>query len=218
MFWRKSLVLARRAFLFSLRRRCTKSLPSEVSLSMFTSSYSVLFLILLGVFVRFMVVFVQLPTELSSFTGRTPESLPKSPSDHMVPTLVVALPLLLLSYTYFNYNFTVLFCPYHLILVPTHSLLPYFKIWNGRPKMLYTQTSLSLVYNLERVSKSPQCYSATYQTGIVAWLRLEPNSYSTKLYSLHRRCSFGPVAVALGQLSESFVLSAALLLLGVVCV
>ena len=94
--------LARRAFLFSLRRRCTKSLPSEVSLSMFTSSSSVLFLILLGVFVRFMVVFVQLPTELSPLTGRTPESLPKSPSDHMVPTLVVALPLLLLSYTYFN--------------------------------------------------------------------------------------------------------------------
>ncbi len=84
--------------------------------------------------------------------------------------------------------------------------------------MLYTQTSLSLVYNLERVSKSLQCYSATYQFGIVAWLRLEPNSYSTKLYSLHRRCSFGPVAVALGQLSESFVLSAAFLLLGVVCV
>ena len=83
--------------------------------------------------------------------------------------------------------------------------------------MLYTQTSLSLVYNLERVSKSLQCYSATYQFGIVAWLRLEPNSYSTKLYSLHRRCSFGPVAVALGQLSESFVLSAAFLLLGVVC-
>ena len=83
--------------------------------------------------------------------------------------------------------------------------------------MLYTQTSLSLVYNLERVSKSLQCYSATYQFGIVAWLRLEPNSYSTKLYSLHRRCSFGPVAVALGQLSVSFVLSAAFLLLGVVC-
>ena len=73
--------------------------------------------------------------------------------------------------------------------------------------MLYTQTSLSLVYNLERVSKSLHCYCATYQFGIVAWLRLEPNSYSTKLYSLHRRCSFGPVAVALGQLSESFVLS-----------
>ena len=84
--------------------------------------------------------------------------------------------------------------------------------------MLYTQTSLSLVYNLERVSKSLQCYSATYQFGIVAWLRLEPNSYSTKLYSLHHRCSFGPVVVALGQLSESFVLSAAFLLLGVVCV
>ena len=74
---------------------------------MFTSSSSVLFLILLGVFVIFMVVLVQLPTELSSFTGRTPESLPKSPSDHMVPTLVVALPLLLLSYTYFNYSFTI---------------------------------------------------------------------------------------------------------------
>ena len=73
--------------------------------------------------------------------------------------------------------------------------------------MLYTQTSLSLVYNLERVSKNLHCYSATYQFGIVAWLRLEPNSYSTKLYSLHRRCSFGPVAVALGQLSQSFVLS-----------
>ena len=55
--------------------------------------------------------------------------------------------------------------------------------------MLYTQTSLSLVYNLERVSKSLHCYCATYQFGIVAWLRLEPNSYSTKLYSLHRRCS-----------------------------
>ena len=84
--------------------------------------------------------------------------------------------------------------------------------------MLYTQTSLSLVYNLERVSKSLHCYFATYQFGIVAWLRLEPKNYSTKLYSLHRRCSFRPVAVALGQLSESFVLSAALLLLGVVCV
>ena len=84
--------------------------------------------------------------------------------------------------------------------------------------MVSTQASLSLVYNLERVSKSLHCYSATYQFGIVAWLRLEPNSYSTKLYSLHRRCSFGPVAVALGQLSESFVLSAAFLLVGVVCV
>ena len=84
--------------------------------------------------------------------------------------------------------------------------------------MLYTQTSLSLVYNLERVSKSLHCYFATYQFGIVAWLRLEPKNYSTKPYSLHRRCSFGPVAVALGQLSESFVLSAAFLLLGVVCV
>ena len=102
-----SLALARRAFLLSLRRRCKKSLPSEVSVSMFTSSSSVLFLILFGVLVRFMVVFVQFPTELSSFTGRTPESLPKSPSDHTVLTLVVALPLLLLSYTYFNYNFTV---------------------------------------------------------------------------------------------------------------
>ena len=84
--------------------------------------------------------------------------------------------------------------------------------------MLYTQTSLSLVYNLERVSKSLHCYFATYQFGIVAWLRLEPKNYSTKLYSLHRRCSFGPVAVALGQFSESFVLSAVFLLLGVVCV
>ena len=140
---------------------------------------------------------------MSSFTGRTPESLPKSPSDHMVPTLVVALPLLLLSYTYFNYSF----CFVPITLISTHSLLPGFKIWNGRPKVLYTQTSLSLVYNLERVSKSLHCYSATYQFGIVAWLRLEPNSYSTKLYSLHRRCSFGPVAVALGQLSESFLLS-----------
>ena len=37
-----SLALARGAFLFSLRRRCKKSLPSEVSLSMFTSSSSVL--------------------------------------------------------------------------------------------------------------------------------------------------------------------------------
>ena len=45
-----SLALARRAFLFSLLRRCTKSLPSEVSLSMFTSSSSVLFLILFWCF------------------------------------------------------------------------------------------------------------------------------------------------------------------------
>ena len=122
----KSLALARRAFLFSLRRRCTKSLPSEVSLSMFTSSSSVPFLILFGVFVRFMVVFVQLPaTELSSFIGRTLESLPKSPSDHMVPTLVVALPLLLLSYTYFNYNFTVFFCPYQSLLTPYFHVLKF---------------------------------------------------------------------------------------------
>ena len=42
--------------------------------------------------------------------------------------------------------------------------------------MLYTQTSLSLVYNLERVSKSLHCYSATYQFGIVACLRLEPKT------------------------------------------
>ena len=103
----QSLALARRAFSFSLRRRCKKTLPSEVSLSMFTSSSSVLFLILFGVLVRFMVVFVQFPTKLSSFTGRTPESLHKSPSDHMVSTLVVALSLLLLSYPYSNYNFTV---------------------------------------------------------------------------------------------------------------
>ena len=79
---------------------------------MFTSSSSVLFLILFGVLERSIVVFVQFPTKLSAFTGRTPESLHKSPSDHMVPTLVMALPLLLLSYTYFNYtyfnyNFTV---------------------------------------------------------------------------------------------------------------
>ena len=47
-----SLALARRAFLFSLRRRCKKSLPSEVSISTFTSSSSVLFLILFGVLVR----------------------------------------------------------------------------------------------------------------------------------------------------------------------
>ena len=67
-FLELSLALARGAFLLSLRRRCKKSLPSEVSLSTFTSSSSVLFLILFGVFVRFMVVFVQLPTELSSFT------------------------------------------------------------------------------------------------------------------------------------------------------
>ena len=100
-------------FLFSLRRCWTKSLPSEVSPSMFTSSSSVLFLILFGVFVIFMVVLVQLPTELSSFTGRTPESLPKSPSDHMVPTLVVALPLLLLSYAYLTTVLQFLFCPYH---------------------------------------------------------------------------------------------------------
>ena len=40
--------------------------------------------------------------------------------------------------------------------------------------MLYTQTSLFLVYNLERVSKSLHCYFATYEFGIVAWLRLEP--------------------------------------------
>ena len=98
--------LARRAFLLSLRRRCKKSLPSEVSLSMFTSSSSVLFLILFGVLERFIVVFVQFPTKLSSFTGRTPESLHKSPTDHMVPTLVMALPLLL-SYTYFPYNLKV---------------------------------------------------------------------------------------------------------------
>ena len=125
------------------------------------------------------VVFVQ----LSSFTGRTPESLHKSPSDHLVPTLVVALPLLLLSYTYFNYCFTVF----------VFSLTLNFKIWNGRPKMLYSQTSLSLVHNLERVLKGVHCYCATYQLGIVACLRLEPKSYSTRLYSLHRRCSFGPV-------------------------
>ena len=119
----QSLALARRAFLFSLRRRCKKSLPSEVSLSMFTSSSSVLFLILFGVLVRFMVVFIHFPTKLSSFTGRTPESLHKSPSDHIVPTLVVALPLLLLSYTYFNYNFTV----FVLSLSLNFSLLtPYF--------------------------------------------------------------------------------------------
>ena len=36
----QSLALAGRAFLFSLRRRCNKSLPSEVSLSMFTSLFS----------------------------------------------------------------------------------------------------------------------------------------------------------------------------------
>ena len=138
-----------------------------------------------------MVVFVQLPTELSSFNGRTPESLPKSPSDHMVPTLFVALLLLLLSYPY----------PYFYLATPTLttilvfvlSLSLNFNIWNGRPKMLYTQTSLSLVYNLERVLKSLHCYSATYQFGIVTCLRLEPKSYSTRLYSLHRRCSFGPV-------------------------
>ena len=59
--------------------------------------------------------------------------------------------------------------------------------------MLYTQTSLSLAYNLEQVLKSRHCCSATYQFGIVACLRLEPKSYSTRLYSLHRRCSFGPV-------------------------
>ena len=49
-FLELSLALARGAFLLSLRRRCKKSLPSEVSLSTFTSSSSVLFLILLGVF------------------------------------------------------------------------------------------------------------------------------------------------------------------------
>ena len=84
--------------------------------------------------------------------------------------------------------------------------------------MLYTQTSLSLVYNLERVSKNLHCYSATYQFGIVAWLRLEPTSYSTKLYSLHRRCSFGPVAVALRAALWVVRAVSAFLLLGVVCV
>ena len=86
--------------------------------------------------------------------------------------------------------------------------------------MLYTQTSLSLslVYNLERVSKSLHCYFATYQFGIVAWLRLEPNSYSTKLCSLHRRCSFGPVAVALRAALWVVRAVSAFLLLGVVCV
>ena len=103
----QSLALTQQAFLFSLHGRCKKSLPLDVSLSMFTSSSSILFLILFSVLVRFMVVFVQFPTKLSSFTGRTPESLHKFPSDHMVLTLVMALPLLLLSYTYFNYNFTV---------------------------------------------------------------------------------------------------------------
>ena len=43
-----SLALSWRAFLFSLRRRCKKSLPSEVSLSTFISLSSVLFLILFG--------------------------------------------------------------------------------------------------------------------------------------------------------------------------
>ena len=73
----QSLALAQRAFLFSLHWRCKKSLPSEVSLSMFTTSSSVLFLILFGVLVRFMVVLVQFPAKLSLFTGRTPELLQK---------------------------------------------------------------------------------------------------------------------------------------------
>ena len=110
------------------------------------------------------------------------------PSDHMVPTLVVALPLLLLSYTYFNYNFTVFVLSLSLNF---HSLLTYFKIWNGRPKMVYTQTSLSLVYNLERVLIKSTLLLCHLSVWIVACLRLEPKSYSTRLYSLHRRCSFG---------------------------
>ena len=98
-----SLALARRAFLFSLRRRCTKSLPSEVSLCV-----DVYFFILSTVSYSFW-CFRQIHGCICPVTygvvivhWRTPESLPKSPSDHMVPTLVVALPLLLLSYTYFN--------------------------------------------------------------------------------------------------------------------
>ena len=86
-FLELSLALARQAFLFSLRQHCWKSLPSEISLSTFMSSSSVLFLILSDAFEKSTVVLVQFPRKLSSFTGRTPEMLQGFPSDHMVPTL-----------------------------------------------------------------------------------------------------------------------------------
>ena len=102
-FLELSLALSRRAFLFGLLRCCWKSLPSEISLSTFTSSSSVLFLILFNVFEKSIVVLIQFPRKLSSFTGRTPETLRGSLSNHMVPILVLALPLLL-GYTYFPCN------------------------------------------------------------------------------------------------------------------
>ena len=150
-----SLPWARRAFSFSLRR-----LPSEVSLSMFTSSSSVLFLILFSKIhscicpVSYQVVIVHW------------ESLHESPSDHMIPTIVVALPLLLLSYPY----------PYFYLATPTLttilvfvlSLSLNFNIWNGRPKMLYTQT-LSLVYILERVLKSLHCHLSIWNCHLLAF-------------------------------------------------
>ena len=55
------------------------------------------------VFEKSILVLVQFPRKLLSFTGRTPETLRGSLSDHMVPTLVLALPLLL-GYTYFPCN------------------------------------------------------------------------------------------------------------------
>ena len=60
-FLELSLALARQAFLFSLR---LKSLPSEISPSTFTSSSSVLFLILFDVFEKSIVVFVQFPLKI----------------------------------------------------------------------------------------------------------------------------------------------------------
>ena len=44
------------------------------------------------VFEKSILVLVQFPRKLLSFTGRTPETLRGSLSDHMVPTLVLALP------------------------------------------------------------------------------------------------------------------------------
>ena len=97
-------------------------------------------------FEKSIVVLVQFPRKLSSFTGRTPETLRGSLSDHMVLTLVLAIPLLL-GYTYFPYNLILKFLFSSLPL--SFSLysfpLPYFRILNGRPKTVYTQTSLSLV-------------------------------------------------------------------------
>ena len=61
----------------------------------------------------------------------------------------------------------------------THwSLLPYFRILNGRPKTVNTQTCLSLVYNLERVlikSTLLFCHLSIWNCRF----RLEPKSYST---------------------------------------